>query len=141
MRCDLYILTSGFSYVDVYGFNTQAAFGPTLTTTTTIKVEIPKLRVRNTILSYDAFIKFKFMEETPGMINPEVTLYQSNEIKVHSVIDDEKTPIDIATAILTLETSDKVNKDTIQAYDLSSIYSSITATDHLIVIEVEPSFN
>lgn len=44
IRCDLYV-RSGSRYIEVYGFDTEKSFGPSLNEDSNIIIEVPKLRI------------------------------------------------------------------------------------------------
>ena len=90
LRCDLIIRSNDYSYIEVYGFDTESSFG-LLTAISDLVLEFPKLKTRNESSEYISYIILSIQEETPGMINPVVTLYQSNPIRVHETINNEKS--------------------------------------------------
>ena len=60
----------------MYGFKTSDLYS--LSSNPNIRVEVPKLKIQDLGVTQELTVNFKIMEETPGMNDPEVTLYENS---------------------------------------------------------------
>lgn len=73
LRCDLYT-NKNPNWVEVSGFRTADLFS--LSSNPNIRIQVPRIKLKSVTSPISITATFKFMEETPGMNDPEVLLYQ-----------------------------------------------------------------
>ncbi|EWS73604.1 hypothetical protein TTHERM_000251239 (macronuclear) [Tetrahymena thermophila SB210] len=96
-KCDLYQQSFRDPFIQAYGFETLK-----IQKGNWIILEIPQILIANVPTGSKGTLRFSLMEETPGMINPEVELYYkqiSVEILEQSFINYSFNP-NIATTLI-----------------------------------------